>query len=283
MTVVDHPLGDFLRARRGLLDPEEFDLPDYGRRRVKGLRREELALLAGVSATYYARLERGIDHHPSAQVVDALAAALGLDESAHEHLRRLAEPPPLRRRQPPRREKLAPGLDVLLSNWTTQPALVLGRYGDVLAANPLATLLHPGYTPGINLVRHTFLDPASHQICLDWEQFAQNAAAGLRASIGADTDDSNLTGLVGELSVASEAFRCMWARHDVRELTQGDVRYYNPLVGPITLAYLTLRINGTENQTLYLFYPDPGSDDERSLNLLATIAHTHVSATTEDS
>jgi transcriptional regulator with XRE-family HTH domain len=240
-------------------------------------------MLAGVSATYYARLERGIDHHPSAQVVDALAAALGLDESAHDHLRRLAEPPPPRPRKPRRREKLAPGLEVVLSNWTTQPAFVVGRYSDVLAANPLATLLNPGYAAGANVVRQIFLDPASRQTYLDWEPFAQNSAAVLRASIGADIDDSRLTELVGELSVASEDFRRMWARHDVRELAQGSVRYYNPLVGPITLDYVTLTINGTEHQTLYVHYAKPGSDHERALNLLATISQADTPTTSEDS
>jgi transcriptional regulator with XRE-family HTH domain len=272
MMTGDNALGAFLRARRALLEPADFDLPDYGRRRVKGLRREELAMLAGVSPHYYARLERGSDRHPSPQVIDALAQALRLDEQGRAHLREIAAPAPPARRRQRRREKVAPGMEVLMARWHAEPAVVIGRYRDVLAATPVATLVNPAFAAGTNLLRHAFLDPTSRDVYPDWEAVARGGVAGLRASAGADASDSRLTELVGELSVASEEFRQLWARHDARERTEGSKRYLTQLVGPIALEFVTFSVNGADGQTLYVFYAEPGSEDEHALAHLAAAA-----------
>ena len=268
----DNALGEFLRARRELLDPQEAGIPDFGRRRVPGLRREELALLAGVSSPYYTRLEQGRDRHPSPQILEAIGRALGLDEQAMAHLHRLAQAPPPSRNQPSSIEEVPDGLRFLLDSWTAQPAVIVGRWRDVLAANRLAQVLNPGFVSGRNLLRHVFLDPEGREYYLDWKEVAEGAVAGLRASAGAEPDDPRLTGLVGELSVKSEDFRQMWARHDVRARVSGRKRYNNPFIGPITLDYETFTVNADPGQTMFVFRAEPGSSDEHSLLLLAQIA-----------
>ena len=268
----DNALGEFLRARRELLDPGKAGVPDFGRRRAPGLRREELATLAGVSSPYYARLEQGRDRHPSPQILEAIGRALGLDEQAMAHLHRLAQAHPLSQSPPPRAEEVADGLRFLLDTWTAQPAVVIGRYRDVLAANRIAQVLNPGFVPGRNLLRHVFLDPEGRQYYLDWAEIAEGAVAGLRASAGAGPDDPRLTGLVGELSLKSEDFRQMWARHDVRARISGRKRYNNPFIGLITLDYETFTVNADPGQTMFVFRADPGSSDEHALLLLAEIA-----------
>ena len=271
MTTNDNVLGDFLKARRELLDPQKLGVPDLGRRRVPGLRREELAMLAGVSSPYYTRLEQGRDRHPSPQIIEALGRALELDEQARAHLHRLATPAsPLR--AAPQVETVSPGIHLLLQGWSTTPALVVGRYRDVLAANRLAQTLNSGFVPGRNLLEHTFLDPEGRQYYLDWLEIAEGAVAGLRASAGATFNDARLTELVGELSLRSQDFSQLWARHDVRERTGGRKRYNNPFIGHITLSYETFGVTGQPGQTLFLFHAEPGSGDERSLELLADIA-----------
>lgn len=273
MSSEDNALGEFLRARRELLDPGEAGIPDFGRRRAPGLRREELATFAGVSGPYYARLEQGRDRHPSPQILEAIGLALGLDQQAMAHLHRLAQAhsfsSPLR---PPVTEEVSAGLQLLLDSWTGQPAVIVGRYRDVLAANPVAQVLNPGFVPGCNLLRHVFLDPEGREYYLDWEEIAEGAVAGLRASAGATPDDPRLTGLVGELSVKSEDFRQMWARHDVRARISGRKHYNNLFIGLITLNYETFTVNADPGQTLFVFRAEPGSGDEHSLLRLAEIA-----------
>jgi transcriptional regulator with XRE-family HTH domain len=274
MSSDDNALGEFLRARRELLDPARTGLPDFGRRRVPGLRREELALLAGVSSPYYTRLEQGRDRHPSPQILDAIGRALGLDEQALAHLHRLAQfaaaPPPSPARTEP--EEVSAALRRLLDSWTDRPAVIIGRYRDVLAANPLAQVLNPGFVPGRNLLHHTFLDPEGRHFYLDWDEIAEGAVAGLRASAGTEPDTSRLAELVGELSVRSEDFRQLWARHDVRARISGRKRYHNPFVGLITVGYETFTVNADPGQTLFVFHTEPGGPDEQSLAQLAKIA-----------
>jgi transcriptional regulator with XRE-family HTH domain len=164
-------IGEYLRARRELVRPEHVGLPDLAsRRRVPGLRREEVAMLAGVSTDYYVRLEQGRDQHPSQQVLDALARALQLDDDAAAHLGRLATPPARRRRKSPRPEKVPAGILQLIESWSQTPALVQGRYMDVLAVNPLATALAPYYVAGANIVRAAFLDPRVRDMYEDWDR-----------------------------------------------------------------------------------------------------------------
>jgi transcriptional regulator with XRE-family HTH domain len=268
----DNLLGEFLRARRELLDPTELDLPSYGRRRVPGLRREELAQLAGVSRHYYARLEQGRDRNPSTVVLDAIARALQLDADARAHLLLLAAPEPQRRRSAYRPEKVRPGLTALVESWTEQPAVVIGRHRDVLAANDLAVALNSGFAPGRNLLRDVFLDPAARDIYLEWSVIAHGAVASVRSTVGSELDDLRLTELVGELSLKSEEFRAMWARHDVHERTDGTKRFNNQLVGEITLNYQALSVTGAVRQTLYIFSAAPFSSAAQSLTLLAGIA-----------
>jgi transcriptional regulator with XRE-family HTH domain len=282
MSSDDNALGEFLRARRELLNPEEAGVPDFGRRRVPGLRREELALLAGVSSPYYARLEQGRDRHPSPQILGAIGRALGLDEQAMAHLHRLAQAQSSSQKPALHPEEVTPGLRQLLDGWTGHPAVIIGRYRDVLAATAVAQVLNPGFVPGRNLLRQVFLDPESREFYLDWDEIAEGGVAGLRASAGAEPDEPRLTALVGELSVKSEDFRQLWARHDVRARISGRKRYNNPFIGLITLDYETFTVNTDPGQTMFIFHAEPGSRDEHSLLLLAEIAADNESGTAED-
>jgi transcriptional regulator with XRE-family HTH domain len=163
----DNRIGQFLRARRELVQPEDAGIESYGRRRVPGLRREELAMLAGVSVDYYVRLEQGRERHPSEQVLDALARALQLDDTAARHLQELARPPVRRRRPSPRPQRVRPGVERLMDGWSHTPAFVFGRCMDVLAANSLANALHGRPLRGVNVVRSIFLEPGAHEFYAD--------------------------------------------------------------------------------------------------------------------
>jgi transcriptional regulator with XRE-family HTH domain len=268
----ENRIGQFLRARRERVRPEDVGLPDFGRRRVPGLRREELATLAGVSADYYVRLEQGRERHPSEQVIDALARALQLDDDATAHLHELARPAPRRRSAAKRAERIRPELLRLMQAWPHTPAMVTSRHLDVLAANSLATALHGAYVRGDNLVRSLFLDPAARERYPDWDEVARDTVAALRAAVGPDLDDPHLTDLVGELSLKSDRFRLLWARHDVREKTHGTKRFVHPQVGELTLRYETFAVAGSSGQVLSVYHADPGSQTEQALALLSSIA-----------
>jgi transcriptional regulator with XRE-family HTH domain len=268
----DNRIGEFLRARRELVRPEDVGLPDLGRRRVPGLRREELATLAGVSSDYYVRLEQGRERHPSEQVLDALARVLQLDADAATHLHELARPAPRRRRSAGRAERVRPELQQLMDAWSHTPAFVMGRCMDLLAANSLAAALHDGFARGTNLVRLVFLDPDAREVYPDWDEVARDTVAVLRSSVGPDLDDPRLTDLVGELSLKSEEFRHLWARHEVRQKTHGVKRYSHPLVGELTLSYESFSVGGTPEQMLVVYRAEPGSASEQALALLSSIA-----------
>jgi transcriptional regulator with XRE-family HTH domain len=267
-----NPLGEFLRARRELLDPSQFALPpDTGARRVAGLRRDEVAFLTGVSSHYYARLEQGRDRHPSDTILGALAQVFDLDAAAVGLLHRLAQQSPERRRRRAARETLSPRLARLLAGWPDNPAVIIGRYRDVLAANDLAQIVNPGFAPGRNLLHDTFLDPAARTIYLDWDDIAAGAVAGVRASAGDDPDDPRLRDLVGELSLKSEEFRRLWARHDVRERDSGEKRFDTALAGSLTLQYETFAVISAPGQTMFVFHADPGGKNEQTLRLLSSM------------
>ncbi|MFI0815184.1 helix-turn-helix transcriptional regulator [Streptomyces sp. NPDC021098] len=269
----DTALGAYLRARRELIRPEDVGLPAAGRRRVPGLRREELALLAGISADYYLRLEQGRDRHPSAQVLDALARALRLDDDATAHLHRLAVPDRPRRRSPARRtERVPQGIRQLIATWPHTPAFVQGRLLDVLDANPLAQALSPLFTPGTNMIRALFLDPASGAAHGRWEASTEGSVAALRALVGPDVDDPALNELVGELSVRSERFRQLWARHDVRPKRSGASTIMNPQVGALELSHEKLPLPDTDRQMLVIYHAEPGTPSAERLALLASLA-----------
>ena len=264
-------IGEYLRARRELVRPDEVGLQDLGRRRVAGLRRAEVALRAGVSTDYYVRLEQGRDQHPSPQVLDALARALQLDEDATAHLHRLANRPTLRRRRTARPERAPEGIVKMIQLWSETPAFVEGRYTDVLAVNSLATALAPYYVVGNNLLRATFLDPLVRQMYDDdWEQLTVRAAASLRSLAGPDTDDPRLAELVGELSIRCDRFRQLWARHDSRPKRSGSMRLEHPVVGPLELSAEKLPIADTDRQLLIIFHAKPGSRSALALAELAS-------------
>jgi transcriptional regulator with XRE-family HTH domain len=268
---VSSTLGDYLRARRELIRPDEVGLPAGERRRVPGLRREEVAMLAGISVEYYLRLEQGRDQHPSAQVLDSIANALCLDPDAAAYLHGLARPLPAKRRRSPRPERVGTGVRDLIANWTTTPAYVQGRSAQVLAANPLAIALSPHFAPGSNTLRAAFLEPEMRVFYRDWEEMTAKAVPYLRSVVGTDIDDPHLISLIGELSVGSERFRTLWARHDVRYRTSGLTRMLHPQVGPLDLRYEKFALPQS-GQMLITYHAGPGSESEQRLHLLATLA-----------
>ncbi|WP_410596425.1 helix-turn-helix transcriptional regulator [Amycolatopsis sp. lyj-23] len=268
----DNALGEFLRARREQVGPEELGLPAGGSRRVAGLRREEVALLAGVSTDYYVRLEQGRERNPSAQVVEALARGLALDDDAVAHLHRLAQPVPARRRWARRPERVSPNLLRLMDSWPGTPAVVLGRCLDVLARNALGEALFAGHTHSGDLVRLVFLDPDAREFYPDWERVAVNTVGGLRAAAGLDPDDPQLIDTVGELSVKSADFRRLWARHDIRQKTHETKRFRHRLVGELELSYEALTVNSAPGQQLVVYQAEPGSPSEAALALLGSLA-----------
>lgn len=261
-------IGQFLRARREQVRPEEVDLVPGGQRRVPGLRRTEVALLAGVSSDYYVRLEQGRERHPSPQVVDALARALVLDEEATAYLHELARPRPRRRR---RREEVSQALMAMMATWTDTPAVVLGRCLNVLAHNQLGEALFAGHAYSDDLVRLVFLDPHARDFYPDWERVAVNTVGGLRAAAGVDQDDQRLIETVGELSVKSVDFRRLWARHDIRQKSHETKRFRHPLVGELTLTYEALTVNSAPGQQLVVYQAEPGSPSAEALSLLGSL------------
>jgi transcriptional regulator with XRE-family HTH domain len=265
-------LGDYLRARRDLVRPEDVGLAAGDRRRVPGLRREELSMLAGISSDYYLRLEQGRDQHPSAQVLDALADALQLDPVATAHLHRLAQPRP-RRRPRTRTERVPIGIAQLVDQ-LPMPAFVTGRYMDILASNALARALSPTFSLGENVLRRIFLDPSERELHLDWERATAGLVGGLRASAGADPDDVQMAALVGELSIRSERFRTLWARADVGHRRDGTNHMRHPQVGELTLLREKLDISGGGGQQLVVFHAEPGTASAQALDLLGSIAVT---------
>ncbi|MGW1379073.1 helix-turn-helix transcriptional regulator [Streptomyces sp. NPDC002446] len=269
-TDTENLLGQFLRARRELLRPEDLGLPADGRRRVTGLRREEVAQLAGVSTDYYMRLEQGRERHPSVQVVDALARVLELEDDAAAHLHRLALPFSRRRRPAARREHVSPHLLSMMAAWPQTPAVVLDRYLTVLAANALGTALFDGHTYRDDLVRLVFLDPDARDFYPDWDRAAANTVGGLRAAVGTDYNDPRLVEVVGELSLKSESFRRLWARHDIRHKTHETKRFRHPVVGELTLHYESLTVNSAPGQQLVVYQADPGSPSQEALSLLGS-------------
>lgn len=262
-------LGEYLRARRELVTPDSVGLPQLGVRRVAGLRREEVAMLAGISADYYLRLEQGRDRNPSVQVLESLARVLQLDEAGTAYLLSLGSEKPRRTRRRPRKETVPSGIRKLLDSLPL-PAFVEGRYFDVLAANPLATTLSPRLMTGHNRLRDVFLDPAERSLYPDWEGATVGMVGGFRESVGTDTDDPRFIELVGELSLASDRFRKLWGRHDVRVREGASVTLDHPQVGELTLNREKLAIGGSAGQLLVVYHADRGTANADKLSLLAS-------------
>jgi transcriptional regulator with XRE-family HTH domain len=267
----DRRLGDYLRARRELVTPEDVGLATHGVRRVPGLRREEVAMLAGISADYYLRLEQGRDRNPSVQVLEAIAGVLQLDETATAYLLQLGAPKPRSRARRPRRETVAPATAQLLEV-VGLPAFVEGRFLDVLAANALVTTLSPNIRVGENRLRSVFLDPAERALHPDWERTAPRLVAGFRNRIGDRVDDPQVVQLVGELTLASEEFRQSWARHDVKPVQSRSIRIDHPQVGELELALSKLAVEGTDGQMLVIYHAEPGTDHAEKLAMLGSLA-----------
>ncbi|WP_328617355.1 helix-turn-helix transcriptional regulator [Amycolatopsis sp. NBC_00355] len=278
----ENVLGEFLRARRAQVSPDELGMPGGSGRRVAGLRREEVALLAGVSTDYYVRLEQGRERHPSAQVLDALARALVLDGDAAAHLHRLAGPAAPARRRARRREQVSPNLARLLAGSPDTPAVVLGRCLTVLAHNPLGEALFDGHTHSGDLVRLVFLDPDAREFYPEWDQVALSTVGSLRLAAGLDPDDPRLIETVGELSVKSEAFRKLWARHVIRQKTHGTKRFHHRLVGDLTLSYEALTVNSAPGQQLVVYQAEPGSPSAAALSLLGSLTAAETADTPEN-
>ncbi|MCM2577624.1 helix-turn-helix domain-containing protein [Streptomyces meridianus] len=271
-------LGDFLRSRRAALQPEDVGLSSYGgRRRVPGLRREELAMLAGVSITYYTRLEQGQSLNASDSVLDALARALRLNADEHAHLRDLARPARGRRRPAERPEQIRPATRRLVETMGHVPAVVLDRRADVLAWNPLGHALLAGHLPPDgpdrpgerpNLLRLLFLDPHTRELYPEWTDEARTALASLRLVAGRHPDDRRLAELIGHLSMQSPVFTDLWARHPVRSCISGVKRFHHPTVGPMELAFENLQFGDESGHRMLLYSAEAGSPSEAALGLL---------------
>ncbi|WP_406184474.1 helix-turn-helix transcriptional regulator [Streptomyces sp. NBC_01006] len=270
-------LGEFLRSRRARLRPSDVGLPDYGRhRRVPGLRREELAQLAGVSVAYYTRLEQGHGQNVSAEVLDAIARALRLDGTETAHLTHLARPRPRRQRaRQYRAEHVRPELRTLMDAMDGVPAYLLGRRQDVIGWNRLAAAVFGdfGLLPPQerNLVRMVFLDPAAAELYADWDCLACRVVSSLRMCAGEHPDDEQLSALVGELSVKNEVFRRLWAAHTLADnKTHGVKNLRHPLVGELSLSFETLALPGDSAQALVTYHAAPGSPSQDALRMLAS-------------
>ncbi|WP_159942898.1 MULTISPECIES: helix-turn-helix transcriptional regulator [unclassified Nocardiopsis] len=262
-------LGDYLRAARARLTPRELGLPVHGRRRVAGLRREEVAMLAGMSADYYTRLEQGRETRPSSQVLDALGRALCLDDDGRRHLYRLAGLAPALE---VRAERADPSLVDLMGRWHETPALVLGRAYDVLACNPLAEALFRRFPFSRNLALAVFLDPAARSFYPDWETVAANTADGLRLAEGARPEHPRLRSVVAELEERSPDFARLWRRNGVRGKSLEAKRFDHPDVGPLELGLHAFDVRSAPGQELVVYLAEPGSRSAESLSLLGTLA-----------
>jgi transcriptional regulator with XRE-family HTH domain len=282
---MDHraEIRDFLTTRRARIKPEEAGLPAFGgSRRVPGLRREEAAMLAGVSVDYYIRLERGNLSGVSDSVLESLARALRLDDAERDHLHDLARQANHGRRT--RRgpaERIRPQVQHLLDAMTDAPAYVRNGRLDVLATNHLWRAVFAPITPNpagrLNMARFIFLDPASQEFYRDWERIAEDIVALLRGEAGRHPYDRELTDLVGELTTRSDRFRTWWASHNVRQHRAGVKRMHHPLVGDLTLAYESMELTADPGLRLNAYSAEPGTPDRDALNLIASWAATEVS------
>jgi transcriptional regulator with XRE-family HTH domain len=272
---------EFLTSRRARVTPEQAGLNSYGSRRVPGLRREEVAVLAGVSVPYYTRLERGDMGGVSESVLDALAMALQLDDAERDHLfdlARAAHPTTTRPRRRPAKQRVRPEIQWTLDAITGAAAYVGNERLDILAMNRLGRALfsemYAGPARPVNNARFVFLDPRSQSFYADWDRAARETAAILRSAAGRDPYDRDLSDLVGELATQSEGFRTHWAAHNVRFHTTASKRYNHPVVGELALTFNRLDIAADPGLTLFTYAAEPGSRSEEALTLLGSWATT---------
>lgn len=270
-------LGEFLRTRRAALTPQDAGITSYGARRVPGLRREELAQLAGVSATYYTRLEQGQSTNASEAVIDAIARALHLTDDERSHLHALARPAPTRRRRPAKPDHARAGTLRLLGAMDDIPAVVMGRRSEVLAWNPLGHLLLAGHldldapqrpTDRPNLTRMLFLDPHTRELYRNWRAEATMAVASLRFVAAQFRDDRELTELIGELTLNSAEFAALWAKHPVQKCMSGVKQFHHPEVGDFDLGFEVLHLPDANGQRIMTHTAEPRSPSQGALQLL---------------
>ncbi|WP_460353406.1 helix-turn-helix domain-containing protein [Mycobacterium sp. ZZG] len=276
-------VGEFLATRRAKITPREAGLATSGRRRVPGLRREEVAMLAGVSTDYYAKIERGNLAGVSHSVIDAVAGALRLDEAEHAHLRDLAaaaNATPQARKAATPTQTVRPGVQRILDGMVGLPAFVRNARLDLLAINSLGAAL---YTPVFddphrpaNLARFNFLDPRARDFYPDWDHAANTAVALLRTEAGRNPFDRHLTDLIGELVTRSDVFRHRWAAHNVRLHQTGTKHFQHPAVGTLDLAFEAMNLSADTGLTLTVYSAEPGSPSADGLSLLASWAATHT-------
>jgi transcriptional regulator with XRE-family HTH domain len=274
MTAARNDLGDFLRASRARVSPADVGLAVERGRRVKGLRREEVARLAGVSVDYYTRLEQGRHTSPSESVVEALARALHLDQGARAHLLDLSKLAGRHAPEPAAVQRVRPAVHQMLDSMADHPAFILGRRTDVLAANTLARALITDFDklPATqrNYTRWILLDPQARDVYQDWESVAADVVGTLRLDAGRHPDDPLLNRLVGELTIKSPEFRKWWDNHRVHQRTHGTKRMRHAAIGPITIHYESMTLPGDPDQTLFVYTTEPGSASADNLRLLAS-------------
>lgn len=265
-------LGSFLKSRRALVSPAQPGISP-GRRRVQGLRREEVSQLAGISVEYYVRLEQGRANRPSDEVLDALADALELDDVERAHLQDLARTSTrgsARRSRPA--EQARPELVQLLAAFDGMPALLINHRLDVLAWNRLATVLFFDFAAAAgkdrNLARFCFLEQLSRERFVDWPDVARATVGQLRLAAGRHTHDEELATLLGELTLRSDGFRALWAKRDVRERTHGTKRFRHPLVGELALRFENFDLPGS-GQRLVMFSAEPATPAQQAVELLS--------------
>ncbi|MFI8951606.1 helix-turn-helix transcriptional regulator [Streptomyces sp. NPDC053750] len=269
----------FLKSRRARITPEQAGLPVYGHRRVPGLRRGEVAMLAGVSVEYYTRLERGNLSGASDSVLGALATALRLDDTERDHLYALARAAgtgPARGRRRPKQATVRPSVLRIVEGLHDQPAYVRNNRMDILAANPLARALHCELfeKEPANTCRFVFLDPRATRLYPDWERVAREGVGVLRVEAAKNPYDRELSNLIGELSTRSDAFRTMWGAHGVHVFTEGTKRFLHPAVGEMELVHETLNLPGDDGLAITVYSADPGTPAADALKLLAGWAAT---------
>lgn len=265
-------LGDFLRAGRSRVTPEQAGLRAAARetRRVPGLRREEVAMLAGLSMDYYTRLEQGRERRPSPQVLEALAAALRFDHDARAHLYRLAEATPVARE--PRTDGIGEDLTELMAAWPNNPAVVFDRAYDVVAANPIADALFCGWRHSRNLLHVVFTDPAARTFYRDWPEVAADAVAGFRLGHGHDPGNPRVREVLADMLEASPEFARRWSEHRVRGKSLQRKHFVHPDVGPVELTMQAFEVRASPGRELVVYHAAAGSPSAEALALLGSLA-----------
>ncbi len=285
---MNNDIAEFLTSRRAKVTPEQVGLPVYGKRRVSGLRREEVASLAGVSIDYHRRLECGNVNGVSDLVLEALARALQLDDAERAHLfdlARAANPIAAPRRRRPAQQRVRPVVQRILDS-VSAPAIVRNSRVDYLAANQLGRALYAPLFESreqpANSARFTFLDPVAQDFFLEWEPVAKDLVAHLRSQAGRNPYDRGLSDLVGELSTRSDEFRTWWAAHNVRYHQTGSKRIHHPVVGDLELNYEVMELSADDGLTMSVYDAEPDSRSQQAVDLLASWAATPAEADAVD-